>query len=180
MSSVKNVRSARLLLRALRNPNEHFRSGRKLWTRFEILSVISAVCVRRTRDEGFEKPVDNYGVSSSSRGTLKEKQGWDDGRHERNRRKPSVHLVRGNDVSHLPGYFNDRRTIGSRTETRKCRNSSLPYLRARADWRSVSSDKTVRFFFSFSSERYRLMIGRTWLPFIELCREFRVIKFSRS
>lgn len=52
--------------------SEHERS--KASTRFEDPSV--AACVRRTRDEGFEKPVDNYGSSSSSRGTPKEKQGW--------------------------------------------------------------------------------------------------------
>jgi len=144
--------------------NEHYRTDRE----FEVTSVM--ICVRRTRDEEFEKPVDNYDSSSSSRGTLKKKQSWRWAARAKTRRKPSVHLVHGNDVSHLPGYSTDRRTTGSRTETRKCRNSSL-LTSSRENWlKSVSSDKTMRFFFlfPFSSGGYRMMIGHMRLPFVEL------------
>lgn len=180
MSSV-NVRSARLLLRALRNPNEHFRSGRKLWTRFEILSVISAVCVRRTCDEGFEKPVDNYGVSSSSRGTLKEKQGW----RWAARAEPTkaVRSPRPWQWRQSSARIFQRSTIGSRIETRKCRNSSLPYFRTRADWGLYHQIRRYDFFlFLFLQGNIAWWSDAVmmWLPFIELCREFRVIKFSRS
>jgi len=126
--------------------------------------------VRRIRDKEFEKPVDNYDSSSSSRGTLKKKQGW----RWAARAKPVESRPFTSSMAMTSVICQDIPPIDERpghvpkpgsAETRR-----RLYLRARTDWSLYHQIRRCDFFFSFLffSGGYRMMIGHMRLPFVEL------------